>query len=233
MSRYVTIILLCCTSSSIIVAQGLSAQMNGQKITLSDGRVYTYKYVNSNRIGPVVEMKQPAGAKVTISYDGVEAYSSEVPFVYQENDWKKSKVYFKLSVEETSTKWSVKLKHNSSKMIIDGAAQATAAANVVKEPVNTCTAMDAASFQQKKRTMENKDFADEKISVFKQIIRSKCISVVQIKELMEQFDFEDEMLTLAKLAYEKTADPENYYLLNDAFTFDDSVLELEKYLDGK
>ena len=222
------------SSSSVTSGQQLSATVEGSKILLSDGRVFTFKYVNSNRIGPVVEMKQPAGAQITISYDGVEAYSSEVPFVYQENDWKKSKVYFKLSVSEPTGSWSVKLKHNSSKMVIDGAAsQQVTTTPTSPQPAATsgCAgAMANGDFERAKESINNKSFADEKLTVFKQIIRGNCISVDQVVGFMDLFTFEEGKLEVAKLAYAKTVDQGNYYRVNDALTFSDSVEELEAFL---
>ncbi|MEO1253922.1 MAG: DUF4476 domain-containing protein [Bacteroidota bacterium] len=223
------------SSSSYPGGQQLSARVEGSKILLSDGRVFTYKYVNSNRIGPVVEMKQPAGAQIAISYDGVEAYSSEVPFVYQENDWKKSKVYFKLSVNEPAGSWSVKLKHNSSKMIIDGAPsqQVTTTTPAPTQPAAStgCSSeMATGDFNRAKESIEGKAFADEKMTVFKQIIRSNCLSVNQVKGMMALFTYEEEKLDVAKLSYPKTVDQGNYYQVNDALTFSDSVEELEAFL---
>ncbi len=220
-------------SGSTSIGSQLTARVEGSKILLSDGRVFTFKYVNSNRIGPVVEMKQPAGAQVAISYDGVEAYSSEVPFVYQENDWKKSKVYFKLSVSEPTESWSVKLKHNSSKMIIDGAS-APQVMTTFTQPAATsgCTrAMTDGDFGRAKESIENKSFGDEQMTVFKQVIRSNCLSVSQVIGMMDLFTYEDEKLEVAKLAYTKTVDKGNYYQVNDALTYSDSVVELEAFLE--
>ncbi|MEM7549417.1 MAG: DUF4476 domain-containing protein [Bacteroidota bacterium] len=223
------------SNSSFASKQQLSARVEGNEILLSDGRVFTFKYVNSNRIGPVVEMKQPAGSQIAISYDGVEAYSSEVPFVYEENDWKKSKVYFKLSVREPSGSWSVKLKHNSSKMIIDGAPaqQVTITTPAPSRPAATsgcANAMANGDFERAKESINNKSFADEKLTVFKQIIRGNCMSVDQLVGFMDLFTFEEGKLEVAKLSYAKTVDQGNYYRVNDALTFTESVEELEAFL---
>lgn len=44
--------------------------------------------------------------------------------------------------------------------------------------------------------------------------------------------FEENKLTIAKYAYTKTADPNNYFQLNDAFTFESSIDELNAYINA-
>ena len=51
----------------------------------------------------------------------------------------------------------------------------------------------------------------------------------QIKELMELMSFEETKLELAKFAWHHNLDKGNYYQLNDAFGFESSIEELNKY----
>ena len=44
--------------------------------------------------------------------------------------------------------------------------------------------------------------------------------------------FEDTRLELAKAAYYKTVDTENYFIVNKEFWFSSSVDELSRYLSG-
>jgi hypothetical protein len=46
------------------------------------------------------------------------------------------------------------------------------------------------------------------------------------------FSFEDTRLEFAQYAYAYTLDLRNYYKLNDAFTFESSIDELNKYIQG-
>lgn len=46
------------------------------------------------------------------------------------------------------------------------------------------------------------------------------------------FNFESTRLELAKYAYGHTYDIANYYMLNDAFTFESSIEELNNYIKG-
>ena len=54
----------------------------------------------------------------------------------------------------------------------------------------------------------------------------------QVKELLMLFTFEESKLDIAKYAYNHTYDIGNYYKLNDAFTFESSTDELNKYINS-
>jgi hypothetical protein len=49
---------------------------------------------------------------------------------------------------------------------------------------------------------------------------------------MGLFSFEDSKLEWAEYAYGKTTDPNNYYQLNDGFTFSSSVDSLNEYIES-
>ena len=94
---------------------------------------------------------------------------------------------------------------------------------------NNCNgnyAMSASNFSAAKNTISKQSFDETKLSTAKQIISSNCLLAAQIKELMLLFSFEETRLTLAKDAYVHCVDKNNYFLLNDAFTFSSSVEEL-------
>jgi hypothetical protein len=66
--------------------------------------------------------------------------------------------------------------------------------------------------------------------VAKQVFNTNCITSAQVKEIMQQFSFENTKLDFAKYAYGHTFDPQNYYQINDAFEFSSSVSELNKFI---
>ena len=88
--------------------------------------------------------------------------------------------------------------------------------------------MSTNDFTAAKQTITKQKFDDTKLSTANQIISSNYLSAAQIKELMLLFSFEDTRLKLAKQAYSKCTDPNNYFIVNDAFTFSSSVEELNK-----
>lgn len=79
-------------------------------------------------------------------------------------------------------------------------------------------------------SIKSKSFDKDKLIVAKQITNSNCLTSNQVKQIMELFSFESEKLEFAKFAYTHTFDPENYYKVNDAFSFSSSISELNNYI---
>lgn len=92
--------------------------------------------------------------------------------------------------------------------------------------------MSHGDFINAKQSISSKSFEDSKLTLANQILNSNCLLTSQVKEIMLLFSFEDTRLKLAKSAYGRTYDIGNYYLLNDAFTFESSIDELNKYISG-
>lgn len=96
---------------------------------------------------------------------------------------------------------------------------------------NTCSAaMSSGDFESAKKAIANKSFAEDRMTVSKQILKANCLSVKQVKAVMGLFSYEESRLEFAKLAYAKTVDKGNYYQVNDAFSFSGSITELDKFL---
>ncbi len=89
--------------------------------------------------------------------------------------------------------------------------------------------MGASDFESAKASIKSKSFDDSKLTLAKQIIGSNCMLCSQIKELMLLITFEATRLDLAKFAWSHNLDKGNYYKLNDAFTFESSIDELNAY----
>jgi hypothetical protein len=90
--------------------------------------------------------------------------------------------------------------------------------------------MSTTEFGDVKKSIEAKSFEDSKMTLAKQVGGSRCFTVEQVKGLMSLFSFEDSKLDIAKYAYERTFDIDNYYKVNDAFTFETSIDDLNKYI---
>lgn len=99
-------------------------------------------------------------------------------------------------------------------------------------PVGCPWPMSPAEFSQVKSSISSKSFDDSKLIIAKQVIGSNCLLSSQVKEIMLLFSFEDTRLELAKYAYGYTYDIGNYYRLNDAFTFESTIEELNDYING-
>jgi hypothetical protein len=92
--------------------------------------------------------------------------------------------------------------------------------------------MSRGDFEQAKASISSRSFEESKLIIAKQIIQSNCLLSTQVKEIMLIFTFEDTRLDFAKFAYAYTLDLRNYYKLNDAFTFESSIDDLNKYIQG-
>ncbi len=55
----------------------------------------------------------------------------------------------------------------------------------------------------------------------------------QVRDLVKTFSFDDGRLEIAKYAYDSVVDPENYYLVNQAFTFSDQKDSLARYIESR
>ncbi|PLX08366.1 MAG: hypothetical protein C0594_06120 [Marinilabiliales bacterium] len=97
-------------------------------------------------------------------------------------------------------------------------------------PVGCPMPMSDYDFSTAKNSIASKSFEDSKLTIAKQIVGSNCLLCSQVKEIMNLFDFEDTKLQFAKFAYDRTYDRGNYYQLNDAFDFESSIDELNKYV---
>lgn len=95
-------------------------------------------------------------------------------------------------------------------------------------------AISTDDFQQIMESIKQESFNSTKLTIAKQVIRSKqCFTTRQITDLVKLFSFDDTRLELAKFAYDYTTDQENYYQVADAFSFSSSKEELMKFLEGK
>lgn len=99
-------------------------------------------------------------------------------------------------------------------------------------PTGCYGAMNNYNFTQAKQQIANQTFPDEKKSTAMQIIGANCFYSQQVKELVELMEYEDDRLEVAKFAYHHTLDLGNYFLVNNAFTFDSTKDELRDYINS-
>jgi hypothetical protein len=80
--------------------------------------------------------------------------------------------------------------------------------------------------------IENESFKSDKMMVAKQATKKKCLSVDQIKQVMEKFTFEESKLEFAKIAYDNCLNKDDYYMVNESFTFSSSKSEMNDYISN-
>ncbi len=73
-------------------------------------------------------------------------------------------------------------------------------------------------------------FGNDKIAVIKQQLRSTMITSEQVKRLLESFTFDNDRLEVAKFAYPRCVDPENYFMVYPVFQFQNSAQELRDFI---
>lgn len=100
-------------------------------------------------------------------------------------------------------------------------------------PVGCGMPMSSTEFAEARNSIQSKSFEDTKMTVAKQVGRDRCFTVDQVKGIMGLFSFEDSKLEFAKYAYSRTHDIGNYFRLNDAFTFESSVDDLNKFISTR
>ncbi|MGD1847845.1 MAG: DUF4476 domain-containing protein [Salibacteraceae bacterium] len=81
-------------------------------------------------------------------------------------------------------------------------------------------------------SMQNTAFDNSRVSIARQAISAHGISSDQVLQLMQQLTFERSRLELAKFAYQFTVDPNNYFVVNNGFTFNSSIRELDRFIYG-
>jgi hypothetical protein len=83
-----------------------------------------------------------------------------------------------------------------------------------------------------KASIMSKSFESTKLEIAKQVLAQRCMTSGQVTEMMNCFDFESTKLDFAKFAYGRTYDLGNYYRVNDAFTFESSINDLNNYINS-
>lgn len=94
-------------------------------------------------------------------------------------------------------------------------------------------AMRPYDFKMLKQTIDHGSFESTRLAIFKQALAYNYFTTAQVRELMDEFWFESSKLEVAKLAYPKTVDQNNYYLVNNSFAFSSSINELGNFLTMK
>lgn len=71
--------------------------------------------------------------------------------------------------------------------------------------------------------------SDRKI-IAKQYLLANRVTSNEVLQLLQNFRFESDRLDVAKIAYNSTLDPENYFLVNDAFQYSSSINALDRFI---
>lgn len=92
-------------------------------------------------------------------------------------------------------------------------------------------AMDRTTFSTARSSVEKQSFSETKMKTAKQLAKANCLSVNQIKQIMELFSFDDDKLEFAKFAYPYCIDKNNYFMLAEVFSFSSNADDLNDFID--
>lgn len=97
-------------------------------------------------------------------------------------------------------------------------------------PAPSIYPMSNHDFNMLRNSVESKSFENTRLQIVKQVLSERYVTSVQVRKLMDLMTFESTKLELAKFAYERVVDREHYFTVNDAFTFESSISELDRYI---
>ncbi|MBK5273173.1 MAG: DUF4476 domain-containing protein [Bacteroidia bacterium] len=91
-------------------------------------------------------------------------------------------------------------------------------------------AMGDFEFNRTLSSIQNEWNESNKVRSANQVINTSYFTASQVKQMLQLFNNENSKLDLAKLAYVKTVDQENYFMINSVFSFNNSKDELARYI---
>lgn len=94
-------------------------------------------------------------------------------------------------------------------------------------------AMNDESFRELKNTISTFGFESSREGVMHIAIEKNYLTSVQIADLLNMLSFESTRLEIAKDAYDKVIDPQNYFRVFNAFSFESSVEDLQQYMASR
>ena len=92
--------------------------------------------------------------------------------------------------------------------------------------------MNPHDYDEAYQLISKESFDSSKLTLAKQVISSNPMTASQILGICKLFSFESNKLEFAKFAYPYCVEPNKYYLLNDAFSYDSSKRELDEFIRG-
>ncbi len=93
-------------------------------------------------------------------------------------------------------------------------------------------AMPEGAFINFLQALNDRSFDSQRINVAELGISQNYFTSQQVRRIMEAFTFDNKRLDVAKMAYHKVVDPQNYTIVFDLFTFDNNVNKLIEYMQN-
>jgi Domain of unknown function (DUF4476) len=90
--------------------------------------------------------------------------------------------------------------------------------------------MNDREFSQVLQAISKEWLESNKLKSATQIVTANSLTSAQVKQLVLMFSFESNKLELAKQAYRNTVDKNNYFMINDVFSFSSSKDDLARFI---
>ena len=88
------------------------------------------------------------------------------------------------------------------------------------------------SFQKELKKVKDYDFDQAKKEAI-QVLLNKCLTSLQLKQLLMELSFEEDKLELAKKAFNEISNPSKFSIIKDVFDFEDSKKEIDAIINRK
>jgi len=87
-------------------------------------------------------------------------------------------------------------------------------------------------FPRLEATLLNASFESDRKIIAEQAVSTHSVTAEEIFLIMNMFSFESSKLDFAKFAYPHCVDRQNFYRVNDAFSFSSSIRDLNMFITG-
>ncbi len=96
--------------------------------------------------------------------------------------------------------------------------------------VPALTMIPRPAFEALIRTLEDQRFDENRLLIAREALSRHAFSAVQLREILYTMNFEASRLDVAKLGYSALVDPQNIYLVTEAFRFSGTTAELYAWI---
>lgn len=93
--------------------------------------------------------------------------------------------------------------------------------------------MNNGNFSSALQTIRNQGFDESRLKTAKQIAQNNCLNTNQIVDICKIFGFEETKLDFAKFAFDACVEPQNYFKVNNVFSFTSSADELNDFISRR
>jgi len=100
-------------------------------------------------------------------------------------------------------------------------------------PIGCPWPIDQGQFSGMKQSISSKTWDETKLSQAKTMISTNCLTADQVRDLVKLMGWEQTRLDLAKYAYAYTYDIGNYWKVNDAFEWEQSITDLNAFISRR